>query len=120
MRLSEIKGEKALDMLVDLIDPVTLICADQEFVKLCVSNAAPIKIVRLLMQNHKKEVLRILAILNEEDPETYNPSLIALPKMLMDLVKDPEVMDLFHSQDQMTGGESSGSAMENTEAQKEM
>lgn len=120
MKLSEIKGERALDLLVELIDPVTLILADEEIVKMYKSKLPNILLVKKLIADHKKEVLTILALLNEEDPETYEPSLIVLPKMLLDLVNDKELMDLFHSQDQMTGNESSGSAMETIKAQDEI
>jgi len=120
MKLSEIKGERALDLLVDLIDPITLILADEEIVKIYKSNLPNILLVKRLIGEHKKEVLTILALLNEEDPETYEPSLIALPKMLLDLLNDKELMDLFYSQDQMKGNESSGSAMETIKAQDEI
>ena len=120
MKLSEIKGERALDLLVDLIDPITLILADEEIVKIYKSNLPNILLVKRLIANHKKEVLTILALLNEEDPKTYEPSLIALPKMLLDLLNDKELMDLFYSQDQMKRNESSGSAMESIKAQEEI
>jgi hypothetical protein len=120
MRLSDIKGEKALDLLVDLIDPITLIMADERIVQTYKSNKPRIVLIKDLIAYHKKEVLVIFALLNGEDPETYSPSIIALPKMLLDLINDPELMDLFHLQNQMTGSESSGSAMESTEAQNEI
>lgn len=96
MKLSEIKGERALEVLVDLIDPVTLIAADEEIVNTYKSKAPKILLVKKLIENHKKEVLTILAILNDENPETYEPSLIELPKMLLDLVHDEELMNLLH------------------------
>lgn len=118
MKLSEIKGERALEVLVDLIDPVTLIVADEEIVNTYKSKAPKILLVKKLIETHKKEVLTILAILNNENPETYEPSLIELPKMLLDLVHDEELMNLFTSQNQTMESESSGSATENIEAPK--
>lgn len=118
MKLSDIKGEKALDLLVDLIDPVTAIMADEEITAIYRSKKPKILLVKKLIENHKKEVLTILALLNEEDPSTYEPSLIALPIMILDLVNDEELKDLFTSQRQMKGNVSSISAMENTEAPK--
>lgn len=120
MKLSEIRGEEALDLLVDLIDPITLIIADDEIVSTYKSGKPKIVLVKKLIENHKKEVLTILALLNKEDPKTFNPSILVLPKLILDLLNDQELMDLFHSQNQMTGSESSGSAMETTEAQKEI
>lgn len=116
MKLSDIKGERALDALVELIDPVTLICVDEVIVNTYKSDAPRIKLVKELVSRHKKEVLQILAILNEQDPNTYEPSLIELPKMVFDLINDEELMSLFHSQGQMMESESFGSALENGEA----
>ena len=70
-------------------------------------------IVTTILKNHAKSILTILALLNQEDPETYNPSLLALPKMVMDLLEDEELMDLFRSQRQLKEDESSASASEN-------
>ena len=116
MKLSEIRGENALDLLVDLIDPITAICADEEIVNTYKSKAPKIVLVKKLVANHKKEVLTVLALLNGEDPATFNPSIVALPKMLLDLLHDEELANLFTSQRAMTGSESSISATENTEA----
>jgi len=118
MKLSEIKGDRALDMLVDLIDPITLIAADEQIIKTYRSNKPYIILIKQLIADHKKEVLTILAILNEEDPATYQPSLITLPKMLIDLLHDEELMDLFRSQAQMTESASSGPVTENTKDQE--
>ena len=115
MKLSEIRGEEALDLLVDLIDPITLICADEEVVNAYKSKAPKIVLVKKLIEKHKKEVLTVLALLNGEDPTTYNPSIVALPKLLLDLLHDEELKSLFISQGMMMGSESSISATENTE-----
>ena len=116
MKLSDIKGERALDVIVDLIDPVTKIIADKDISDTYKSNKPRIILIKKMIQHHKKEVLTILAILNEEDPKTYEPSLIQLPKMLLDLINDEELQSLFSSQIRMKGNVSSGSAMENTGA----
>lgn len=118
MKLSDIKGERALNAIVDLIDPVTIIMLDKEIVDCYKSDQPKIILVKKLISNHSKEVLTILAILNEENPETYEPSLIELPKMLLELVHDEELMNLFHSQGQMMEDESFGSVSESGETQE--
>ena len=119
MKLSDIKGEKALDVLAELVDPVTLIIADKEIAAIYRSNKPKILLVKKLIHKHKKEVLTILAILNEEDPKKFEPSLIELPIMLLELLNDEELQNLFTSQGQTRESESSGSATENTKAPKE-
>ena len=99
MKLSDIKGERALDVLADLIDPVAEIMADKEIVEILRSGKAPAKAIKLSLKNHKKAVLAMMAAIDGEDPETYQPSLFVLPKRMLDLLNDPEVQQLFSSQD---------------------
>ena len=118
MKLSDIKGEKALDVVVELIDPVTSIIADKEVVAIYRSNKPRILLIKKMIEKHKKEVLHILAVLNDKDPKTYKPSLIELPMMLWDLLNDEDLNSLFTSQNQMKESDSSGSVTENIEAPK--
>lgn len=128
-RLSEFRGEEALDVLADLLDPATEIMTDGDLVSLFRERAAARKskdfsrdatlvadAAKIALKKHPKAVLCIMARLEEVDPETYNPSLVQLPKMLVELFNDPELLDLFPSQGQIEVQTNSGSAMVNTEA----
>ena len=99
MKLSEIKGERALEVLADLVDPVAEIFGDKEIVAVLQSGKAPAKAIKLALKNHKKAVLAMMATIDGEDPEIYQPSLLVLPKRLLDLLNDPEVQRLFSSQE---------------------
>ena len=99
MKLSEIKGERALEVLADLIEPVAEILGDKEIGAVLQSGKAPAKAIKLALKNHKKAVLAMMAAIDGEDPETYQPSLFVLPKRLLDLLNDPEVQRLFSSQE---------------------
>jgi len=114
MNLSKIKGERAIEVLADLIDPIATISQDMLFRTAIQTNR--LEGIKYLLKNHKTTVLYILAILNEEDPETYQPNLLEIPVMLLDFFNDPTVSQLFGLQDQITEKTSSGPATENTEA----
>jgi len=105
MKLSEIKGEKALELLADIIDPLTTILADEE-----VKEAANdrVKAIQVVLRKYPAEIIYILALLNQEDPETYQPSLLALPKMLIELTEDEEFKAVFTSAAMTAGFEHSG------------
>ena len=115
MKLSEIKGEQALDVLADLIDPVSEIVADKEIYSAVKAKVPSLKVAKLAIKAHKKAVISILAILDGADPEQYQPNIFELPKKLMEIINDPMVEELFTSQSQPITGASSGSAMEITE-----
>lgn len=113
MKLSEYKGEKALDILAELIEPASEIMTDKEIVEAVSAGLPRIKIVKPMIKNHKKAVIEILAVLEGEEPGSYaeKVNLFTLPKMLLEMLNDPELMSLFISQGQTREKTSSGSAM---------
>ena len=118
MKLSEIKGEHALDVLADIIDPVVEITGDEKVSKAIKAGKPKLLIAKLIMKGHKKSIITILALLNGEDPKTYEPSLIELPKMILELLSDEELVKLFQSQGQMMDSAYFGSATENSKTEE--
>ena len=126
MKLSEIKGTDAIDVIADILDPITVIMADKEIKALATQTPRPpaITMARIILKNQKAAILEILARLNGEDPKTFNPSLIKLPFMLMELIKeiseDEDLASLFRGQPQMSSSVSSGAVMPTTEETETM
>lgn len=116
MKLSDIKGEEALDVLADLLEPAAEILSDKE-VKTAF-NKSPLVGAKVAIKNHKKAVLTVLAVCDGADPATYKPNVFSLPAKLLEILNDPEIIGLFNWQGQ-TDKTSSGSATENTEAADE-
>lgn len=121
MKLSEIKGVDAIDAIADIIDPITAIMADDEIRKMMtvVPRPSVLTMAKTILKRKKKEILEILAVMHGENPETFNPSLLELPIMLVNLINEvqnnEELMSLFRSQHQMISNVSFGAVMENTE-----
>lgn len=120
MKLSDIKGEEALDVLADLIEPVAIIMADKKVSNIYNSGQPKINLVKYIIKNHKSRVVEILAILDRKDPKEYEKdmSLLTLPIKLLELLNDEELISVFQSQGQNMGQTSSGSVMENTEVEE--
>ena len=114
MRLSDLKGEKALDALADVLEPVVEIVSDKEVVRLFRSDNK-VRAVAAAIKKHKKAVITILAITEGENPETYEPNILSLPAKALEILNDSALMNLFQLQSQ-TDKTSSGSATESTEA----
>lgn len=114
MRLSEIQGEEAIEVLADIIEPVSTILADEKVTKIARERKYP-KAIAVAMRSYKREILDILAALNQEDPKTYKPPLLSIPKQLLDLANEPEIEELFMQQSQIKTTQPSGSVTENTE-----
>lgn len=113
MKLSEIKGEQALDVLADILEPAARIISDDEIEK-AYRSGQKLKAVKIAIKNHKRDVIAILAIMDGEDPETYEPNVLSVPIKLLEILNDPDVMGLFLSQEQSTEEISSIPATENT------
>jgi hypothetical protein len=114
MKLSDYKGEEGIDLLADLLGPIVEIYNDKDFRDAVARSKSNLEIVQLLLKQHKKEVLYMMARIDKEDPETYEPSFFGLPMKLLEIIKMPEVAMLFSLQSQRIDNESSGSATENT------
>lgn len=114
-KLSEIKGEDAIDVLADILEPVTSIAADDEIRKAVKAGLPKIKLIQLALKSHKKDIVKILAVMDGQDAENYEVNLLELPVRILEILNDETVMSLFTSQGQMMESERSGSALENTE-----
>lgn len=94
MKLSELKGEAALDVLAELIEPALEIMQDKEL-KAALEAKEAAKGIKIAIKNHKKAVIHIMAVVEGEDPDTYQPGVLDLPVKLLQLFNDPEIMGLF-------------------------
>lgn len=115
MRLSDYRGEDAIELLADIIEPASEIFGDTEFRDAVRGGASKVSIVKMVLKKHKKEVLHIMATIDGEDPDEYMPNVLTLPVKLIDMLNDEEFMQLFQLQGQTEVDASSGSAMGSTE-----
>ncbi len=107
MKLSEIKGEKAIEVIADLIEPIANIAMDKnlkEIFKIEVAEgetaeeAAAKKIkskIPYLLKEHKKDVANVLGILEDKNPEELN--ILQIIKGVMDFANDKALLQLFSS-----------------------
>ena len=100
MRLSEIKGERAIDAMADLLEPLSLIFADVEIQRSIKSEEPKLLLIKKILKAHKREAIQIMAILDGEKPETYDINLLKIPMKMLEIVNDPEVISLFTYQGQ--------------------
>ena len=63
MKLSDIKGEAALDVLAEVIEPAVEIMADPIIKQLAADDAPKVKFLKPIIKGHKKEIIQIV-----EDP----------------------------------------------------
>lgn len=113
MKLSEYQGEAALDLLADLIEPAGEIMSDEEIGDVYKENR--FKAIGLAIKNHKKAVMQILATMDGGPVDEYKCNVFSLPVRILEILNDPDLVQLFTYQGQTGDANSSGSASENTE-----
>lgn len=126
MKLSDIKGERTMDVIAAIIGPATTIAQDKEATEFLQQKKLPDgmdakqfamqrinKAVPVLLSRYKREVITILAAIEGVSYGEYAASLnlVKLGKDIVDLLTDTEFMSLFISA--QNGVASSGSAQEN-------
>ena len=111
MKLSEYQGEEALDILADLIEPAGEIMSDKEIGEVFKKNR--FKAIGLSIKNHKKAVMQIMATMDGVPVDEYKCNAFTLPVKIIEILNDPDLVQLFTYQGQTGDANSSGSASEN-------
>jgi hypothetical protein len=120
-KLTEFKDDEAMDVLAGLIEPASHLFKNKEFVLNIRGNKEKgikpdrIKAIDIAINEHRKDVVKIMAVLNQTPVEDFHYDLFTLPKMLLDIFNDEELISFFHYRAEMNSEASSGSVTENTE-----
>lgn len=94
-KLSEFKGEQALEILADLIEPCSVIFTDEEVKKAWEEKSARVKLAKLILVKHKSECIDMLCALNEIEAEDFNFNAVEIITMLIQLFEDEELTAFF-------------------------
>ena len=105
MRLSEIQGERAIEVIADLIEPFSNIATDPKIKSVLkirkkeneTAEEAAIRAIKknipVLLKDHKKDVAQVIGILEGIDPEKLN--ILEIVKGLSEMMTDKTLMQLF-------------------------
>ena len=131
MRLSDIKGDRTLEVIAEIIDPIANIAEDEEASAMFRREKLPEgmtakkflmnrvrKSLPVLLKVHKADIIAILSAIEGVSAEEYNGSLnlVKLVKDCTDLLTDEAFTQLFISAQSET---KSGSARESIEGQEQ-
>ena len=111
MKLSEVKGERALDVIAEIIPPICNLASDENVKQLFSNNATlpegmsadQFTLERIknglpaMMKTHKADFIHILASIEGVTDDEYaaSMSIVTLIKDALDLVVDPDFRALF-------------------------
>lgn len=99
MKLSDIKGERVIDVIADIIDPVANIAEDDAAAALFRREKLPEGVtvkkfltdrfrnsIPALLRGHKADIIAILAAICGVTPEEYSETL-SIPKLMTDFIE---------------------------------
>lgn len=131
MKLSDIKGDRVLDVIADIIDPIANMVQDKDVAAMFGRKAVPEgmkardffaermrKGMPVLLKGHKADIIAIMAAIEGVTPEQYAGSL-DFPKLftdVMELVTDEAFLDFLSSPKTEKGADAPGAASESSEA----
>lgn len=131
MKLSDIKGDRVLDVIADIIDPIANIAQDKDVAAMFERKAVPEgmgardffakrmrKGMPILLKNHKADIIAVMAAIEGVTPGQYAASL-DLPKLftdVMELVTDDALLDFLSSSGTGKDADAPGAASESSEA----
>jgi hypothetical protein len=107
MKLSEIKGERAIEVIADLIEPIANIAGDKECADLfsvkpvkgedkkVTARKHLVKKVPLLLKTHKRDVIQVIATLDGKSVNDMN--VFSITAALIGFVQDEALIELFTS-----------------------
>lgn len=113
-RLSDYKGDEAIELWADLIDPLAAILSDKKIASTIQSGKPKVKIAKEVLVGHKKEAVEILLRI---DPEPVNGLniILRLVNLLTEIGENEDVKSFFGFAEQAKkGAASSGYVMEST------
>lgn len=131
MKLSDIKGDRVLDVIADIIDPIANIAQDKDVAAMFKREAVPegmdahdffakrmCKGLPVLFKGYKADIIAIMAAIEGVTPEQYAASL-DFPKLftdVMELVTDNALLDFLSSSETGKDADAPGSASASSEA----
>lgn len=130
MKLSDIKGDRVLDVIADIIDPIANMVQDGDVAAMFRREAVPEgmeardffaermrKGLPVLLKGHKADIIAVMAAIEGVTPEQYAESL-DFPKLftdVMELLTDGAFLDFLSSPETGKGAGAPGSASANSE-----
>lgn len=120
-KLSEFKDDEAMDVLAEILDPMVNMMKNKDFVLALRGDRQKeirpnrVEAIKIAITDHRSDVVKIMAVLNETPVEEFHYNLLTLPQMMVEMFNDKELMDFFGYQSEKDSQIPFGSAMENSE-----
>lgn len=93
MKLSDYKNEEAIEVIADIMMPLSVIFTDEEIKK----EKNKMKAIAKALKKYKKEVIQILARIDGVPVDKYECNAITLPIKVVEVINEPDIQDFLIS-----------------------
>ena len=115
MKLSEYKNEDAINLLADLLDPISELFTDKSVIAIFNNKeASKIEQIQVMLRSNPKAIIKMFAILDNKAVEEVSYSIPEMIAKLYEIMQDTDLTSFFKSQAQNEAQQSSGPATETT------
>ena len=112
-KLSDYKGDEAIELWADLLEPMTAILGDTKVVNVIKSKKPPMIIAKEILKEHSAEAKKILLRIDDTPINGLN-IVVRLVTVLADIGQSEEIKSFFgYAEQAKTESESIGSPTEN-------
>lgn len=117
-KLADYKGEEAIELWADLLEPITRICADEEIAKSIRSGKAPFLVAKDILKLHSQDAMEVMTRIDPTPVNGLN-AVARVVEIVIEIINSEELSSFFGNAGQTKIVEGSfGSAMENTGAEE--
>lgn len=117
-KLSDYKGNDAIDLWADLLIPITSIMSDDKIANVVRSGMPKMTIAQTILKNHKEDAIEILTRISGEPVDGLNV-IVQLISVLTEIGQNEAIKPFFGFAEQVSKDKkSSGSVTESTEAEE--
>ena len=93
MKLSDYKNEDAVEVIADIIEPLSVVFTDEEIKK----EKNRMKAIAKALKKYKREVIQILARIDGVPVDEYECNAITLPIKVVEVLNEPDIQDFLIS-----------------------
>jgi methanogenic corrinoid protein MtbC1 len=115
-KLSDYKGDEAIELWADLLDPISAILNDKRIQRAVRTGKPKMTIAKEILKGHANEATQILQRIDPEPVDGIN-IILRLMAVMSDIGQNEEIKSFFgYAEQAQTESEFSGSVTENIEA----
>lgn len=96
-KLSDYKGEEAIELWADLLDPFVAIVGDKKIAGIIRSKKPPLEIAKEVLKSYKKEATQILLTIDDTPLDGFN-IIVRLVDVINEFATNKTMMSFFGSQ----------------------